>query len=66
MKAFQLLCAFAGGSICIFLFQITETPVNGVVVAVNAFFAAYGATWLVARLRGRAEKSKPTHISLNR
>ena len=57
MKAFQLLCAFAGGSFVIWL-GVT----NGYIIGVNALFAACLGTWLVARLRGGTEQAESADI----
>lgn len=51
MRLLQLLAAFIGGSVVIWL-----GAENPMIIAVNAFFAAYFVTWLIARLRSWGEQ----------
>ena len=57
MKLFQLVCAFAGGSIVIWL-----GVKNGYIIGFNALFAAAFGTWLVTRLRGSTEQAESADI----
>ena len=49
----QMLVAFAGGSLAIYLFQISGEPINGQVVGVAAMLTAFGVTRAISSVRRR-------------
>ena len=49
-KAFQLLCAFAGGSAAIYWSQTYHHPLNPIVIGAACYLASFGATALLARI----------------